>query len=126
MKVQIVLDHWYAYGNRDMATNELYAAFLENKYGERCCLGFCAVAHGVRPSNISGLSVPSQIQGFLEPDNWMLSPDHQSNLAILAVALNDGHHDWIHQPIEVRMGNLITVFDEGGDDLEFIYKEEPT
>lgn len=56
------------------------------------------------------------------------TPLSASPLAELAMLLNDGSADydnggkcyWEDQPLEVRMGNLITVFAEGGDDLEFV------
>lgn len=121
MKIQIELSKWYALSN--VQTNGGYYPCLEDGDGLRCCLGFCALAHGAQ--QIVGYLSPGAIVGQLSPRDWMLNDEEGiSDLANLAMNLNDGNYvggiDWSVQPLEVRMGNLITVFLEGGDELEFV------
>lgn len=121
MKIQIELSKWYAYGH--VKTNDDYYPCLENSDGLRCCLGFCALAHGAQ--QVVGYVRPGDIVSQLSPRDWMLNDEEDNSaLAIVAMDLNDGNYadgiNWSLQPLEVRMGNLITVFLEGGDELEFV------
>lgn len=117
MKIKIELDYWYARGLVNTGGSD-YDPLLENNSNQRCCLGFCALAHGA--SDVRGKPTPADVCDELSDSDWMLWGVSTSELANLAIELNDGIHPWNKQPLEVRMGNLITVFAEGGDGLEFV------
>lgn len=125
MKVTVKLSEWYARGNVD-EPDSYYNAALLNEKGQQCCLGFCAIAHGAKDGEIKYQTTPYEIRDCLLSDNWMIdgirSEFDISDLPELAMALNDASSmdGWNQQPLEVRMGNLITVFLEGGDELEFV------
>jgi hypothetical protein len=126
MLVQILLPKWYAAGNIDVAPNDAYFEYepaLETCDGEMCCLGFCARAHGAR--NFMEIPTPKAIAEDLNPNDWMInrrSSNHvvDSDLAELAMWLNDSAPPFKDMDLPTRMGNLITVFAAGGDALEFI------
>jgi hypothetical protein len=121
MKVIVKLSHWYAKGLVD--PQEPYEAKLLDTNGFECCLGFAAEAHGVPLAALLHCVSPEQVHPRL--GCWLInSLGLDSALTNLAIALNDGGRandvNWASQPLEVRMGNLISVFAEGGDDLEFV------
>ena len=122
MKVTVTLSTWYAKGN--VAEDcQIYAPYLRNGVDERCCLGFACEAHGVEPSAMTFLTEPHNLGRLLPSENWMVEDASNSELARLAIYMNDAKDsdgDWSKEPLEVRMGNLITVFLEGGDELEFV------
>jgi hypothetical protein len=138
MRIEIQLSKWYAKGNvEEFPIDDVnwrgYAPYLENPLGQRCCLGFCAIAHGAAPCDIIGEGEPWTVARQLLPEDWMLtyhvtypSPRSPANsdLAELAMHLNDGYYEWTSQDLPTRMGNLITVFAEGGDDLQFINDDQ--
>ena len=114
-KVVIQLSKWYAKGN--VITDD-YNPRLLNQLGQRCCLGFAAQAHGA--IDLLNYSAPRFIRHQLCYDDWMLEKGKlNSALAWDAISINDGVLEWADQPLEVRMGNLITIFEEGGDELIF-------
>src|SRR5690349_13075900 len=127
MKVIVDLKTWYAEGNVELGEGQPYEPYLRNEYGQHCCLGFCAMAHGAHQRDILGNADPYDVRFILPSREWMLNPPEEgwrgtSDLAYLAMYLNDAAdrskmdgEDWSKQPLEVRMGNLITIFLEGGD-----------
>jgi hypothetical protein len=116
MKIEIKLSEWYAKGHVD---TQSYDPFLENGNGMKCCLGFCALGHGAK--HIVGKEIPKHVWNQLPVNNWMLSDGPENSpLAMEAMDINDASQEWEDQPIEVRMGNLITIFAEGGDELVFV------
>lgn len=116
MKVIVDLKTWYAKGNVEIGQDEIYDPYLLYKR-QLCCLGFCALAHGATQKAIRALQVPSSVADVWE--TWMVNEATESPLASLAIDMNDAEFEWATQPLEVRMGNLITIFAEGGDELEF-------
>lgn len=126
MKIQVKLESWYAKGN--IPTFNFLESRLLTRTGQQCCLGFACEAHGVPRENLLEIAVPVNVEGIKDFGGWMVSGGNNSELAQLAMALNDGHMDndwdnstdWHFQDLPTRMGNLITIFAEGGDELEFI------
>lgn len=131
MKVEILLSKWYAKGNVEIPVNADYSPRLENEHGQRCCLGFCALKHIPQAPIVNFLS-PKGV--FHQPTNWMVALNagelENSPLAESAMEANDAssdvdfpHNDFSARSLPERMGFLITVFAEGGDDLHFICDE---
>ncbi len=125
MQVTIELSKWYARGNPWNPISGLYSAALENQDGMRCCLGFCALSHGV--GALCDEAEPYDVRGLLPSSDWMLDLRlFNSDLSMLAMNINDqkglicDEERFQDDPIEIRMGNLITIFAEGGDELEFV------
>jgi hypothetical protein len=137
--VEIPLSRWYAKDNVDVGDS--YSPQLENYDGQCCCLGFCAASRGVKSESLIDEGDPHRISHLLPLKEWMLGVSYDpmlpllrcnSYLACLAISLNDGEPvdppryggiggSLVVEDLPTRMGNLITVFAEGGDDLQFIY-----
>jgi hypothetical protein len=123
MKVTIDLNRWHA---RALFTAETWDSDLSrllNEKGTMCCLGFACLVHGAKPKNIQEKAYPEEVRNLVK-DSWL----HNSDLSRTAAEMNDGFDpntgEKGYNDLPLLMGNLITVFAEGGDVLEFVVGDE--
>lgn len=131
MKITIDLSKWYARGNpfAVIPKDPNYSAVLLERISQRrCCLGFCASQRGVPDLLLAYTVTPAYlVNERVVPEGqlgWLVTRGKDSSLAELAMEVNDQRTPSM-QNLDFfdRMGFLVTIFAEGGDELEFVTGE---